>query len=100
MRGDALLGDAVHFLRADLNFEGLAGVNDGGVQRLVEVGARHGDVILEAAGNRPPNLVDHAESGVAILDRIGDDADGEQVEDLVEGALLLFDFSGAASRGA
>src|SRR5262249_48678211 len=42
--GDALFGDAVHFLSANLNFEGLAGVDDGGVERLVEVGAGHGDV--------------------------------------------------------
>ncbi len=89
VRCDALLGDAVHFLRADLNFEGLAGMNHAGVQRLIEVRPRHGDVVLETAGNWGPDLVDHAESGVAILDRVGDDADGEKIEDLVEGALLL-----------
>ena len=50
--GDALLGDAVHFLRADLNFEWLAGMNHAGVQRLVEVRPRHGDVVLEPTRDR------------------------------------------------
>ena len=60
VRRDALLGNAMHFLRADLHFEGLACVDNRGVQRLVQVGPRHRDVILETAGNRRPDLVDHA----------------------------------------
>src|SRR6185437_2940000 len=92
VRGDALLGDAVHFLGANLNFERLAGVNDGGVERLIEVGARHGDVVFEAARDRAPNLMHNAQSGVTVLDRIGDNADGHQVVDLIESALLALHF--------
>ena len=92
MRGDALLGDAVHFLGTDLDFKRLARVDDGGVERLIEVGTRHGDVVFEAARDRGPNLMHNAESGVTVLDRIGDDADGHQIVDLIESALLALHF--------
>src|SRR5882762_1808164 len=49
MSGDAFLSDAVHFLRANLVFKPLATENHRGVQRLIEVRPRHGDVVLEAA---------------------------------------------------
>ena len=62
------------------------------MQRLVEVRARHGDVILEAAGDGPPDLVDHAERGVTIFYRVGDHADGQQIVNLVEIALLVLNF--------
>ena len=45
--------------------------HDGGMQRLVEVGAGNRDEILDAAGDRMPFVVDHAERGVAVLHRIG-----------------------------
>ena len=35
-------------------------------------------------GNRLPRLVDDAERGVAVLHRVGDDADGDEVVDLLE----------------
>jgi len=47
----------VHFLGANLDFEGLAAVQNGSVQRLVEIGPGHGYVILEAAGDRAPDVV-------------------------------------------
>ena len=87
--GDALFGDAVHLFGPDLHFEGLALRSDhGGVERLVEVGPRDGDEVLDAAGNGPPLVVDHAQRGVAVLHRVGDDAQGHQVVDLVDGDLL------------
>ena len=90
--GNTLLGDAVHFLRADLHLEGLPGVNDGGVQRLVEVGPWHRDVVLEAAGDRMPYLMDDAECAIATADRISDDAESQQVVDLIQRSLLALDF--------
>ena len=78
VRRDAFFGDAVHLLGADLNFEMPAfGADDGGVERLVEIGAGNGDEVFDAAGNGTPLVVDHAERGVAVLHRIGDDADGQ-----------------------
>ncbi len=87
------LGDAVHLLGADLHLELVAaGAHHRGVQRLVAVGAGHGDEVLDAARHRPPQGVDEAEDGVAGGHILGDDADGQQIIDLVEGdfgALLL-----------
>ena len=89
VRGHALFGDAMHLLRANLHLEGLPGMNHGGVQRLVEVRPRHGDVILESPGNGTPYLMDHAERRITILHRVGNHAHGEQVVDLIERPLLL-----------
>ena len=89
VRGDAFFGDAVHLLGADLDFEGLpVRADHRGVQRLVEVGPRDGDEILDAPGNGPPLVVDHAQRRVAVLHRIGDDAQRHQVVDLVDRDLL------------
>ena len=82
--GDAFFRDAVHFLRADLHFKRLAAMQNGGMQRLVEIGPRHGDVIFEAARDRAPDVVHHAERGVAVSLGVRDDAHGQQVINLLE----------------
>ena len=89
VRGDALLGDAVHLLGADLHFEGLpVGAHHRGVQGLIQVGARNGDEVLDAPGNGPPLVVDDAQGGVAVLHAVGDDAHGQHVVDLLDRDLL------------
>src|SRR5260221_7655162 len=93
MRGNAFLGDAVHLLRADLDFEGLPGVNHSGMQRLVQIGPRHRDVILEAPGDGPPDVVDDTQRGVTAAVGIRDHSDGQQIVNLVEAALLAHDFA-------
>ena len=85
---DAFFGDAVHILRADLDFERLAAVNHSGVQRLVQIRPRHGDVVLEAAGHGAPDVVNDAKRGIAIALRIRDDANGEKIVNLIQAALL------------
>ena len=92
VRSHALLGDAVHLLRANLYLKRLAGMNHGRVQGLIQIRARHGDVVLEPARHRPPDLMDHAERAVAVLHRVGDHADRQQIVNLIEIALLLLDF--------
>src|SRR5580693_5021500 len=82
--GDAFLRDAVHLLRADLDFERLATMQDCGVERLIEIWPRHGYVIFEAARNRPPNVMHYTKRGVAASLGVRDHADGEQVIDLLE----------------
>ena len=80
---DALLGHAVHLLGADLDLEGLALVaDDRGVQRLVAVGARHGDEVLDPSGHRPPEVVDHPERRVAVGHVRHQHAQGHEVVDL------------------
>ena len=88
MRGDALFGDAMHFLRANLHFKRLPGMDHRRVQRLVQVRPRHGDVILEPAGNGPPHLMDHAQRRVAVANRVGNHAHGQQIVNLVDRAML------------
>src|SRR5258708_9785763 len=59
MGGDSLLGHLVHLFGADLDFKRRSVFRDHrGMQRLVEVGARHGDEILDASRDRPPDVVD------------------------------------------
>ena len=85
VRRNPLLGDQVHLPRPDLDLERLPLIgNDRGVQRLVEVRLRHGDVILDASRNRPPHLMDDAERGVTIFHRRGDDSKGQIVVDLAD----------------
>src|SRR5271156_407499 len=90
--GDALFGDAMHFLRADLHFESLAAVNHRGVERLIQVRPGHGDVILETPRDGRPDLVDDAERGVTVFNAVSDDADGKQIVHLINDALLLLNF--------
>ena len=68
MRGHAELGDLVHRLRSDLDFERIAVRHDGRMQRLVAVRLRHCDVVLEPPGDGLPHRVDDAEHAVAVLD--------------------------------
>ena len=87
--GDALLGAGVHLVGADLHLERLAlRPHHRRVQRLVEVELGHRDVVLEAALHRLPGGVDRAERGVAVLHRVDDDPDADEVEDVVELAAL------------
>ena len=93
VRGDSLFSDAVHLFGADLHFELMAALaDDGGVEGLIAVGARDGDEVLDAAGHRTPKRVDETEDGVTGGDVVGDDADGEQIVDLIEGDLGALDF--------
>ena len=85
VRGDAPLRHPVHLPGAHLDLERLAlGADDGGVQRLVQIELGHRDVVLEAAGHRLPQRVDGTERGVAVPLALDDDADPDEVEDLVE----------------
>ncbi len=89
VRGDAVLGDALHLVGADLNLDALAaGADDRRVERLVHVGLRQGNVILEPAGDGCPARVDDAERRVAIGHRLDDHAERDDVVDLLVVAVL------------
>ena len=90
VRGDAPLGALVHLDGPDLHLDDLAArPDDRGVQALVEVELRHRDVVLEPAHHRLVTAVDATERGVAILHRVDDHADRDEVEDVVELLALL-----------
>jgi hypothetical protein len=87
---DAVLGGAVHLLGADLDLERSARrPDDGGVQRLVHVELGHRDVVFESPRYRLPDAVDGAERAVDVLDRVDDDAQRDEVVDLVEVLTLV-----------
>ncbi len=75
----------VHRLRPDLDLERLAVERDDrGVERLVEVVLGDRDVVVELAGDRPPDRMDDPERRVAVADLVDEDADGVNVVDLAE----------------
>ena len=87
--GHPVLGGVVHLHRPDLHLDGLSGVGDhGGVERLVAIALGHRDVVLEAARNRLPEVMDHAQGAVAVLHRVHHHAHRHQVVDLLEFLLL------------
>ena len=93
MRCHSPLGALVHVTRADLYFNRFAtGANHRGVQRLIQVELRHCDVVLEATDHRLPIAVNGAQRSIAILYRIDDDANGHEVEYLIEVSTLLHHF--------
>ena len=86
---DAFFRDTMHLLRAYLNLERLAVLTyDRSVERLVEVRAGYRDVIFDTAGDRPPEIVNGSQNGVTVLDAVCNDANGDEVEHLVDADLL------------
>ena len=89
VRRDAFFRQAMHLLGADLHFKRPAARPDHRrVQRLIQVGAGNRDEVLDAARNRMPFVVNHAQRRVAVLHRIGDDAQRQQIVHLIERDLL------------
>ena len=75
----------MHRVGADLDLDGLpAGADDRRVQRLVHVELRHRDVVLEPPRHGVPPRVERPEGGIAVADRLDEDAHGDEVVDLLE----------------
>ena len=90
VRRDTELRRAVHLEGTDLDLERYTvGADDRRMQRLVHVRLRHRDVVLETARNRGVHLMDHAERRIAVPYGLHDDADREQIIDLVDGLILV-----------
>ncbi len=84
MRGDAVLGDAVHLLRAYLDLEEASLVaHHRRVEAAVAVRLRHRDVVLEAPFHRLPQAVDHSEHGVAVVLGPADEPEAQEVVELL-----------------
>ena len=80
MRSDAEFRAAVHVPRADLNLHRLAaGADHRGVQALVHVELRHGDIVFETAGNRVPPRMHGTQRRIAVLNRVDDDTHAHQI---------------------
>ena len=91
--GDTGFGDLVHFVGADLHFNRHAeGPEQHRVQGLVAVSLGDGDVVLELAGHRLVQAVQHTERAVAGVDAVHDDAEGVDVVHPREAQMLLAHF--------
>src|SRR6185437_12746094 len=85
VRGNAVFGNLVHLLGADLQFDALlAGADHGGVDRAVVVRLRRRDVILETPRHHWPTRMHDAERLIAVARRLHDDAEAEDVGKLFE----------------
>ncbi|MPN32861.1 hypothetical protein SDC9_180344 [bioreactor metagenome] len=79
----------MHIPGANLRFERNAFlIEHGGVQRLIHVLLRGGNIVLEAVWNRAEHIVDNAQNVIALDDRIYDDAHRVNIENLVKGTAL------------
>ena len=87
---DTFFGNLMHFRGPNLHLERLPARNNGSMQRLVHVRARHGNEVFDASGNGSPRIVNHAERSIAVLHAIGDEAKRQQVINLINGYALLF----------
>jgi len=94
MGGNALLGNAVHFLGPDLDLEGLAAITDNRrMQRLVQIVPRDRYPVLKTLGNRGPDVVDNAHRQIAVLSIVFSDyAGGDQIVYLFYAQLLFGEF--------
>ena len=94
MRGDAVFGDLVHLVGADLQLDALAaGADDGRVDRAVVVLLRRRDIVLEAPRHARPGRMRDADRRVTVGDRVDENAEAVDVGQLLEGdraALHLF----------
>jgi hypothetical protein len=73
----------VHLARADLDLQRLPFHRDHGrMERLIAAFLAVRNVVVELAGDRPPQRVDLPEHAVALGQRVDQDAHGEQVVDL------------------
>ena len=83
MRGDTEFRTAMHVPRTNLNLDRLAArPHHRGMQALVHVELWHGDVILETARNGVPTRMHRTQRGIAILNRVDDDAHTHQIVDI------------------
>ena len=85
MRGDATLGDQVHFLGANLHLDRRAvRAEQHRVQRLIAVGLGDGDEIAETPVQRFEHRMHDAQRVVALGHRTHHDAEAEDIHHLVE----------------
>ena len=80
----------MHLACPDLHFVELAaGTEHRGVKRLVPIRLRLGDVVLDALLHRRPPVMHDAERVVAVRHGVHEDANREQIVDLLVGLLAL-----------
>ena len=80
----------MHLIGTDLDLKRLSGRSDQRcVQGLIHIRLRHRDIIFKTAGDRFVHLVDHTQSCVTVFYGVHDDADREDIVDLVQRLVLV-----------
>ena len=85
---NTIVGDVLHFLGTDLDFNVHMHAEQGGVQRLVTIGLGHGNVVFEAPRQWLVQAVNGTQNAVTVVFRVGDDAEGVHIHDFMERFLL------------
>ena len=84
MRGNAALRNPMHLLRPNLKFDVFAfGTDHSRMDRLVQIGFWNRDVVFEPPRNRAPQRVDYPQRVVALGNTVHEDANRQQVVNLV-----------------
>jgi len=85
MGSDSCIRHTMHLMGTDLHLHAVTmGAYDRRMQRLVHIPLGHGDIILETPWNRLPGRMDHPQHLVALPHVIHQDAESDQVIDLLE----------------
>ena len=91
VRGNAFLGNAVHLFRPDLRFEcDAAGSDHRSMQRLVQIRPGNRNKIFDAPGNGMPFVVNDSQRRIAVLHRVRNDPNRQQIIHLVKSDPLPF----------
>ncbi len=94
VRGDTQLGVFVHLFGTDLNFNRFtAGAQHHGMNRLVAVRFRVGDIVIELIRQMAEVRVHDPQCGVAVLQTLRHNTHGTHVEQLVKGEVFLLHFA-------
>ena len=94
VRRDTVFSRVVHIPCAYLNFKGYAlAVDTGGVQGLVHILLRRGNIVLEPVRNGAEQIVHYAKHIIAIINRVYDYAHGVNIIDFLHGFTLLVNFA-------
>ena len=87
---DTVLCRLMHIEGTDLYFKRLAGASDQSrMQGLIHICLRHGNIVLEAAGNGLVIRVDHTQCSITVLHGIDNDSNREQIIDLIQRLILV-----------
>ena len=90
MRSDTVFGNVVHLVSTNLYLERKAvRRQNSGVQGLIQIALRYGDVVLKSTRKRTPFGVYSAKHGVTILDIVHDNTQSYEIVDLIKGLALL-----------
>ena len=86
VRGDAVLGDLVHLVCANLQFDPLAARPDHrSVNGTIVVLLRRRNVVLETPRNARPSCMRDADGSVTVGDRVDENAEAIDIGQLLEG---------------